>query len=99
MILRGCGAVQKIYLNNFSMVQELIANKLNKKDKNVIELIRNRILEVAINDEMYNKYNIFAFQTLSTIVISPSNTKSLCLSLGAYKRLNRHHRHLTDLVE
>lgn len=80
MFLRGCGAVQKIYLNNSDLIKDLIERKFTKKDKNLIKLVRNRILEVAINDEMYHKYNIFAFQTLSTIVISPSlviNSKEL----------------------
>ena len=72
MVLRGCGAIQKIYFNNFSLVQELIDNILSKVEKKMISLIKTRILEVAINDELYNKYKIFAFQTLSTIVVSPS---------------------------
>ena len=72
MIHRGCGAVQKIYINNYKSVQNIINEKLKKKEKKLIKLIKNRILEKAINDELYYRYKIFAFQTLSTIVISPS---------------------------
>ena len=72
MIHRGCGAVQKIYINNYKLVKEIINKKLKKKEKILIKLIKNRILEIAINDELYHTYKIFAFQTLSTIVISPS---------------------------
>ena len=51
---------------------ELIDNILSKVEKKMISLIKTRILEVAINDELYHKYKIFAFQTLSAIVVSPS---------------------------
>ena len=72
MINRGCGGLQKIYINNQEVVQEIINKKLKKKEKKLINLIKNRILEIAIIDELYYKYNIFSFRTLSTIVISPS---------------------------
>ena len=72
MTHKGCGAIQKIYLNNFSEVQNIISKKLNNKEKKIIDLIKARLLEVAIIDELYNSYKIFAYYTLSTIVISPA---------------------------
>lgn len=72
MILRGCGAIQKIYFNNSNLVQKFVNNKLNKKDKNLIRLIKSRILEASILDELYFKYKIWAFQSISKLVVSPS---------------------------
>tara|TARA_B100000700_G_C15007475_1_gene839299 strand:+ start:183 stop:1556 length:1374 start_codon:yes stop_codon:yes gene_type:complete len=72
MTLRGCGAIQKIYLNNFNLVKNIVSYKLSKREKKLINLFKTRILEVAIIDELYHKYKIFSFYTLSTIVVSPS---------------------------
>ena len=72
MIHRGCGGLQKIYINNQEIVQNIVKKKLKKKEKKLINLIKSRILEIAIIDELYNKYNIFSLRTISTIVISPS---------------------------
>ena len=72
MILRGCGAIQKIYFNNFNLIREFINHKLNNKEKKMISLVKNRILESSILDELYFKYKIWAFQSISKIVVSPS---------------------------
>ena len=72
MVLKGCGAIQKIYLNNFNSVQKFIDDKLNIKEKKMISLIKGRILEASILDELYFKYKIWAFQSISKIVVSPS---------------------------
>lgn len=72
MNLKGCGAIQKIFFNNSNLVQEFINNKLNKKEKSLITLIKTRILEASILDELYFKYKIWAFQSISKLVISPS---------------------------
>ena len=72
MSIKGCGAIHKIFFNNSDLVENFIDNKLTKREKKAISLVKRRILEAAIIDELYYQHNIFAQQSLSKIVISPS---------------------------
>ena len=72
MVLKGCGAIQKIQFNNYSSVKEIVNNKFNKKVKKKISWINRKILVASILDELYFKYKIWGFQTLSKLVVSPS---------------------------
>ena len=72
MVLRGCGALQKIYFKNSNFAQKLIEKKLSLKVKKMISPIKGRILEASILDELYVNFNIWGFQSISKIVISPS---------------------------
>ena len=72
MALRGCGALHKIYFKNYNFVQKFIGKKLTLKEKKMISKIKGVILEASILDELYVNFNIWGFQSLSKIVISPS---------------------------
>ena len=72
MKIKGCGALQKIFFDNFNLVQTVVDSKLKRKEKKMISSIKNVILESSILDELYFKYRIWAFQSLSKIVVSPA---------------------------
>ena len=72
MDIKVCGALSKIYFNNGSVVQKIINNKLSNLEKKKIDALKGVILQASILDELYFKYKIWAFQSVSKIVISPS---------------------------
>ena len=68
MKLKGVGGIQKIYFN-LNKINHKIPNK--KEFKN-IRIFKRRLFEIALIDTLYLKFNIFAFHSLNSLVISPS---------------------------
>lgn len=72
MKLKGCGAIQKIYFS-FDLDLDNLLNKKNLGSKyKIISKFKRRLFEIALIDILYKKYNIFAFHSLNSLVISPS---------------------------
>jgi putrescine aminotransferase len=72
MKLKGVGGIQKIYFDLSKKSYELSIKKgFQKKYKNLF-LLRKRLFEIALIDTLYLKFNIFAFHSLNSLVISPS---------------------------
>ena len=72
MKLKGCGAIQKIYFDTKKVIPKIIKQTNLKKKYKKLYLLRNRLFEIALIDTLYSKFNIFAFHSLNSLVISPS---------------------------
>lgn len=67
MKLKGVGGIQKIYFDlkiNYKIP--------NRKEFKNIRIFKRRLFEIALIDTLYSKFNIFAFHSLNSLVISPS---------------------------
>ena len=72
MKLKGAGGIQKIYFDLSKKSYELSIKKDFKKKYKNLFLWRKRLFEIALIDTLYLKFNIFAFHSLNSLVISPS---------------------------
>lgn len=72
MNLKGCGAIQKIYFRIDYKIKKSIDNYIKKKKIKHLIKFKRRILEIAIIDSLYKNFDIFAFHSLNSLVISPS---------------------------
>ncbi len=72
MKLKGVGGIQKIYFDLDKKIKKLIINNKFKKNHYNLYIFRKRLFEIALIDTLYLKYNIFAFHSLNSLVISPS---------------------------
>ena len=72
MTLKGAGGIQKIYFDLSKKSYELsIQKEFKRKYKNLF-FFKKRLFEISLIDTLYLKYNIFAFHSLNSLVISPS---------------------------
>ena len=72
MKLKGCGAIQKIYFKLDEMTKSKVSKILSQKNNKNIKKFEKRIFEIAIIDTLYREFNIFAFHSLNSLVVSPS---------------------------
>ena len=72
MTLKGAGGIQKIYFDLSKKSYEFsIQKEFKRKYKNLF-FFKKRLFEISLIDTLYLKYNIFAFHSLNSLVISPS---------------------------
>ncbi len=72
MKLKGVGGIQKIYFDLSKITSKFISNKEFKKKYQKLYFFRKRLFEIALIDTLYFKYDIFAYHSLNSLVISPS---------------------------
>ena len=68
MMLKGVGGIQKIYFD----LNKISYQVSNKKKFQKLYAFKKRLFEIALIDTLYLKYNIFAFHSLNSLVLSPS---------------------------
>ena len=72
MKLKGVGGIQKIYFDLTKKSNEISIKKDFKKKYKNLFLLKKRLFEIALIDTLYVKFNIFAFHSFNSLVISPS---------------------------
>tara|TARA_Y100000768_G_scaffold185530_1_gene138931 strand:+ start:11699 stop:13063 length:1365 start_codon:yes stop_codon:yes gene_type:complete len=72
MKLKGVGGIQKIYFDLDKVTQQFTNQNSFKKKYQKLFHFRKRLFEIALIDTLYFKYNIFAYHSLNSLVISPS---------------------------
>ena len=72
MNLKGVGGIQKIYFDLDKVTKQFTNQNSFKKKYQKLFHFRKRLFEIALIDTLYFKYNIFAYHSLNSLVISPS---------------------------
>lgn len=72
MKLKGTGGIQKIYFDLSKIVLSFTIKRNFKKKYQKLFYFKRRLFEIALIDTLYCKYNIFAYHSLNSLVISPS---------------------------
>ena len=72
MNLKGVGGIQKIYFDLDKVTKQFTNQNSFKKNYQKLFHFRKRLFEIALIDTLYFNYNIFAYHSLNSLVISPS---------------------------
>ncbi len=72
MKIKGCGGIQKIYFDLNQRISKIYDNKNFKNNYKNLFFLKKKLFEIALIDTLYFKYNIFAYHSLNSLVVSPS---------------------------